>query len=128
VTASTPTARRRHPQQQRSRELVSRVLARRHMDAFEALMTVALREADRRNKLALADGLRRVLIALELARDDGHLVTVCQAAVHTCDALLQEAFRREPSGDEALLEEAKALLRAYLERVAAHYADPGGTR
>jgi AcrR family transcriptional regulator len=215
VTASTLTARRRHPQQQRSRELVSRVLdaaermlatdagatlsttriaheagvsvgalyqyfpdtgavvaalARRHMDAFEALMehavtgatdgrwedpvgvlvdavadryreepgyrvlwfgphlTVALREADRRNKLALADGLRRVLIALELARDDGHLVTVCQAAVHTCDALLQEAFRREPSGDEALLEEAKALLRAYLERVAAHYADPGGTR
>jgi AcrR family transcriptional regulator len=209
VTAAT----RRRPQQQRSRELVSRVLdaaerllaadpraplsttriaqetgvsvgalyqyfpdtgavvaalARRHMDAFEALMdeavaqaedtpwadpvgvlvdavaaryrdepgyralwfgphlTVELREADRRTKLALADGLRRVLIALRLARDDAHLVTVCQAAVHTCDALLQEAFRRDPTGEAALLEEAKALLRAYLDRVTAHYAEQGG--
>jgi AcrR family transcriptional regulator len=211
VSAAAPT--RRRPQQQRSRELVARVLdaaerllaedagaalsttriaheagvsvgalyqyfpdtsavvaalARRHMDGFEALMedavgtasdggwddpvgvlvdavaaryreqpgyralwfgphlTVELREADRRNKLALADRLRRVLIALQLARDDAHLVTVCQAAVHTCDALLQEAFRRDPSGDESLLEEAKALLRAYLERVAAHYIPRGG--
>ena len=201
---------RRRPQQQRSRELVSRVLdaterllaqdaatalsttriaaaagvsvgalyqyfpdtgavvealARRHMDAFEALMehaveaaadggwddpvgvlvdtvaaryreqpgyralwfgphmTVELREADRRNKVALADGLRRLIVTLELARDDAHLVTVCQAAVHTCDALLQEAFRRDPSGEPALVDEAKAILRSYLDRVAAHYAE-----
>jgi AcrR family transcriptional regulator len=214
VSATSPVA-RRHPQQQRSRELVAGVLdaaerllaadagaalsttriaheagvsvgalyqyfpdtaavvaalARRHMDAFEALFDDAveraadgalddpvgtlvdaaadryraeagyralwfgphlnneLREADRRNKLALAGSLRRVLLALQLARDDAHLVTVCQAAVHTCDALLQEAFRRDPSGEEALLEEAKALLRAYLDRVTAHYAPQGGSR
>jgi AcrR family transcriptional regulator len=205
----TAATTRRSPQQQRSRELVARVLdaaerlladdaaaplsttriaseagvsvgalyqyfpdtgavvgalARRHMDAFEALMeqavesaggagwddpvgvlvdavaaryreqpgyralwfgphmTVELREADRRNKVALADGLRRVVLALQLARDDEHLVTVSQAAVHTCDALLQEAFRRHPSGEAALLDEAKAILRAYLDRVVAHYA------
>jgi AcrR family transcriptional regulator len=198
-----PTATRRTPQQQRSRELVARVLdaaerlladgadglstttiahaagvsvgalyqyfpdtsaivtalARRHMDAFEALMeqtverAVAehwedpvgalvdlfaaryraepgyralwfgtllnedLREADRRNKLVLADGVRRALIDLGLARDDARAVTISQAAVHACDALLQEAFRREPDGDRALLDEAKTMLRAYLDRL-----------
>jgi hypothetical protein len=71
---------------------------------------------------------RRVLIRQELARDDEHLVTVCQAAVHTCDALLQEAFRRDPSGDDAPVAEAKALLRAYLDHLAAHYAHQGGPR
>lgn len=209
TAVATPTPFRRRPQQQRSRELVARVLdaaerllaedagaalsttriaqeagvsvgalyqyfpdtgalvaalARRHMDAFEALLeqavatasdarwddpvgvlvdavaaryrdepgyralwfgphlNVALREADRRNKLALADGVRRILVAQGLARDDAHLVTVSQAAVHTCDALLQEAFRRDPAGEAALLDEAKAILRAYLDQVAAHYA------
>jgi len=145
-------------------------LARRHMDGFEVLMEQAveaagaerwddpvgalvdavaaryrdepgyralwfgphlspeLRQADRQNKLRLADGLRRVLLALGLARDDSHLVTVCQAAVHTCDALLQEAFRRDPNGDPPLLEETKSMLRAYLAQVTAHYANRGGTR
>jgi AcrR family transcriptional regulator len=209
--AGTATTPRRTPQQQRSRELVTRVLdtaerlliddgaaaltttriaraagvsvgslyqyfpdtgailaalARRHMDAFAALVdevveragddpvgvlvdAVAaryrsepgyralwfgphlndeLREADRRTKHAVAGGVRRALLALGLARDDAHLVTVSEAAVHTCDALLQEAFRRDPAGDAALLEEAKSMLRAYLERVTAHYADQGGPR
>jgi len=109
--------------------LVDAVAARyRDQPGYRALwfgphMTVALRAADRRNKLALADGLRRVIVTLQLARDDEHLVTVCQAAVHTCDALLQEAFRRDPSGEAVLLDEAKAILRAYLDRVAAHYAE-----
>jgi len=145
-------------------------LARRHMDGFEVLMEQAveaagaerwddpvgalvdavaaryrdepgyralwfgphlspeLRQADRQNKLRLADGLRRVLLALGLARDDSHLVTVCQAAVHTCDALLQEAFRRDQNGDPPLLEETKSMLRAYLAQVTAHYANRGGTR
>jgi AcrR family transcriptional regulator len=206
-----PVTTRRTPQQQRSRELVARVLdaaerlladgaeglsttaiaqaagvsvgalyqyfpdtgaivtalATRHMDAFEALMedTVAravaerwedpvgvlvdlfaaryraepgyralwfgsllnedLRAADRRNKLALADGVRRALIHLGLARDDARAVTISQAAVHACDALLQEAFRRDPAGDRALLEEAKTMLRAYLDRLA---LDTGGPR
>jgi AcrR family transcriptional regulator len=211
---TTTASERRTPRQQRSRELVERVLdtaerlladdaaaslsttriaktagvsvgslyqyfpdtkaivaalARRHMDGFEVLMESAveaaraehwddpvgalvdavaaryrdepgyralwfgphlspeLREADRGNKLVLADGVRRVMLSLGLARDDDHLVTVCQAAVHTCDALLQEAFRRDPAGEAALLEEAKAILRAYLAQVSAHYADQGGT-
>jgi len=96
---------------------------------FGRHMTEELREADRRNKLALADGLRRVVLELGLARDDERSVTISHAAVHACDALLQEAFRRHPDGDAALLEEAKTMLRGYLDRVAAHYGHQrGGTR
>jgi AcrR family transcriptional regulator len=93
---------------------------------FGSLLNEELREADRRNKIALADGVRRVLVTLGLARDDERAVTICQAAVHACDALLQEAFRRDPAGDRALLEETKTMLRAYLDRVAVH--NPKGTR
>ena len=128
-------------------------LARRHLEAFEALLaepvegddvvgalvdrfaeryrgepgyralwlggllTPELREADRENKRALAAGVRRLLVERGLARDGERLGIVCQAAVHACDALLQEAFRRNPRGDDGLLEEAKELLRAYLDRV-----------
>jgi AcrR family transcriptional regulator len=96
---------------------------------FGRHMTAQLREADRRNKLALADGLRRVMLGLGLARDDARAVTISQAAVHACDALLQEAFRRDPQGDAELLEEARTMLRGYLDRVAAHYATQrGGSR
>ena len=96
---------------------------------FGRHMTEDLREADRRNKLALADGLRRVVLELGLARDDERSATISVAAVHACDALLQEAFRRDPVGDAALLEEAKTMLRGYLDRVAAHYGHQrGGTR
>jgi len=114
--------------------LVDAVAARyRDEPGYRALwfgphLSPELRQADRQNKLRLADGLRRVLLALGLARDDSHLVTVCQAAVHTCDALLQEAFRRDPNGDPPLLEETKSMLRAYLAQVTAHYANRGGTR
>jgi len=89
---------------------------------FGSLLNEDLRAADRDNKLALADGVRRVVVGLGLARDDERVVTICQAAVHACDALLQEAFRRDPAGDRALLEETKTMLRAYLDRVAVHNA------
>ena len=78
----------------------------------------ALLEADRANKLALARGVRRVLVAQGLAQDGPHLVTVCQAAVIAADALLQEAFRRDPAGDPALLDELKTILRGHLATVA----------
>jgi AcrR family transcriptional regulator len=114
--------------------LVDAVAARyRDQPGYRALwfgphLSPELRQADRQNKLRLADGVRRVLLNLGLARDDSHLVSVCQAAVHACDALLQEAFRRDPDGDPPLLEETKAILRAYLAQVTAHYAHQGGNR
>jgi AcrR family transcriptional regulator len=79
--------------------------------------TDALREADRRNKRALAEGLRRILVESGLARDGERLRDVCRAAVLTADALLQEAFRDDPDGQPALLDEAKRILRLYFADV-----------
>jgi AcrR family transcriptional regulator len=80
-----------------------------------------LRAADRRNKQALADGVRRILVGRGLARDDAQLESVCRAAVLTADALLQEAFRDDGRGAAALLEEAKTILRGYLQEVIVRY-------
>jgi AcrR family transcriptional regulator len=94
---------------------------------FGPHLTAELREEDRRNKRTLADGVRRLVLRLELAHDDERLVTVCAAAVHVADALLQEAFRRDPEGDGALLAEARTILRGYLQAVVAPDFDSGGT-
>jgi AcrR family transcriptional regulator len=77
-----------------------------------------LREADRQNKLALGEGVRKLLIRRGLARDGAALRNICRAAVLTADALLQEAFRADPRGERALLDEAKRILRSYLAEVA----------
>lgn len=79
--------------------------------------TSALRDADRRNKQALAEAVRRVIVETGAAPDDEHLRDVCRAAVLTADALLQEAFRADPAGQPALLAEAKRILRLYFADV-----------
>src|ERR671932_843241 len=56
-----------------------------------------LRAADHDNKLALADALRRILAALGIARDDEQLKVAARTGVLVADALLQEAFRDDPS-------------------------------
>lgn len=84
---------------------------------FGRHLSEELRAADRRNKLTLAEGVRRILVGRGLARDGAALKRACFAAVLTADALLQEAFRDRASGDPALLEEAKVILRRYLEEV-----------
>jgi AcrR family transcriptional regulator len=84
-----------------------------------------LRDADRRNKQALARGVRRMLVGRGLARDDARLDSVCRAAVLTADALLQEAFREDSRGAPVLLEEAKTILRSYLQEVIDRYGMEG---
>ncbi|MEU2296583.1 TetR family transcriptional regulator [Streptomyces antibioticus] len=88
---------------------------------FGSGLTERTREADREHKRRMADGIRRVLLALGVARDDEALARSCHAAILAADALAQEAFRREPEGDAALLEEAKVMLRGYLGAVVARY-------
>ncbi|WP_217213009.1 TetR/AcrR family transcriptional regulator [Streptomyces sp. AC550_RSS872] len=86
---------------------------------FGSGLTERTRAADRAHKRRMADGVRGVLLALGLARDDETLARACHAAVLAADALAQEAFRRDPEGDPALLAEAKLMLRGYLAGVAA---------
>jgi hypothetical protein len=47
----------------------------------------------------------------------------CRAGVLVTDSILQEAFRAEPRGDPALIEEAKRILRPYLAEVVRRYAE-----
>ncbi|MGW2517314.1 TetR family transcriptional regulator [Streptomyces sp. NPDC001617] len=88
---------------------------------FGSGLTERTRAADREHKRRMADGVRRILLALDMARDDEELGRVCHAAVLAADALAQEAFRRAAQGDAALLEEAKVMLRSYLAAVTARY-------
>jgi len=88
---------------------------------FGSGLTERTRAADREHKRRMADGIRRILLALDLATDDEALARACHAAILTADALAQEAFRRDTEGDAALLDEAKTMLRGYLTAVTARY-------
>ncbi|MFE9621655.1 TetR family transcriptional regulator [Streptomyces sp. NPDC006527] len=86
---------------------------------FGSGLTERARAADREHKHRMADGVRRVLLALGAAADDEALARSCHAAVLAADALAQEAFRRDAEGDADLLDEAKVMLRGYLAAVVA---------
>ncbi|MEV6181521.1 TetR family transcriptional regulator [Streptomyces sp. NPDC052016] len=86
---------------------------------FGSGLTERARAADREHKHRMADGVRRVLLALGAAADDEALARSCHAAVLAADALAQEAFRRDAEGDADLLDEAKVMLRGYLAAVMA---------
>ncbi|MFI5468846.1 TetR family transcriptional regulator [Streptomyces cacaoi] len=88
---------------------------------FGSGLTERTRAADREHKRRMADGIRRVLLALGVAPDDEALARACHAAILAADALAQEAFRRAPEGDTDLLDEAKAMLRCYLTEVVARH-------
>lgn len=88
---------------------------------FGSGLTERTRAADREHKRRMADGVRRVLLALGVAPDDEALARACHAAILAADALAQEAFRRAPEGDTDLLDEAKAMLRCYLAEVVARF-------
>jgi AcrR family transcriptional regulator len=92
---------------------------------FGRHLSEELRDADRRNKLALAEGVRRILVDGGIARDGDGLRTACRAAVLTADALLQESFREDAAGEPALLDEAKRILRSHFADVIARYGQTG---
>lgn len=95
---------------------------------FGRHLSEELREADRRNKTALADGVRRILVEGGIVRDVKGVRTACFAAVLCADALLVEAFQQNPRGEPALLGEAKRILRNHLADVTARYARTRGRR
>ena len=81
-----------------------------------------LREADRRNKETLADGVRAILVEGGVVRDGDGVETACRAAVLCADALLVAAFQDDANGQPALLDEAKRILRCHLADVVTRYA------
>src|SRR5262245_2595951 len=76
-----------------------------------------LMRADDANNALLAEGLRQIVLAQTGQPDDARLALGCEVAVQVGDALLQLAFRRDPKGDPAVIEEAKHLQRLYLREL-----------
>ena len=74
-----------------------------------------LARADEANNLAIAAGVRRILLARGILADGAEMDLIAQIAVRVADALLQFAFASAPGGDELVLEELKTLLRLYLQ-------------
>ena len=77
-----------------------------------------LARADEANNLAIATGVRRILVARGILADGPELERNAQVAVRVADALLQFAFSSAADGDEAVLRELKTLLRLYLADLA----------
>jgi AcrR family transcriptional regulator len=78
-----------------------------------------LARADEANNLAIAAGVRRILVARGILRDGPDLDRVAQVAVRVADALLQFAFASAAGGDERILQELKTLMRLYLADLSA---------
>ncbi|HWG25839.1 TetR/AcrR family transcriptional regulator [Actinospica sp.] len=78
-----------------------------------------LARADDTNNLAIAAGVRRILVARGILHDGPDLERNAQVAVRVADSLLQFAFAGAADGDELVLQELKTLLRLYLTDLAA---------
>ncbi|MFK0292236.1 TetR/AcrR family transcriptional regulator [Streptomyces sp. NPDC090442] len=79
--------------------------------------TVPAPRESRQANYEVADRLLQLLAGrLRLDPADPRLRTAFLVGVETADALLQLAFRTDPSGDPAIVTETKELLRAYLAR------------
>jgi hypothetical protein len=75
-----------------------------------------LLDSDRDNNAVIAERLAELLVEQFQLIDRIRLRFALQISVEAADALIKLAFRRDANGDEAVLTEAKALIREYLHR------------
>lgn len=83
---------------------------------FGDVVDLHLLDSDRDNNAVIAERLAELLIEQFTLADRGRLRFALQISVEAADALIKLAFRRDPGGDDAVLTEAKALIREYLHR------------
>jgi len=83
---------------------------------FGDVVDVHLLDAERDNNTIIAEQLAGLLVNHFGAAAGERLDFALAIAVEAGDALIKLAFRRDPDGDEAVLTEAKALIREYLHR------------
>lgn len=83
---------------------------------FGDVVDLHLLDAERDNNAVIAERLGHLLVERFGVSDGERLRFTLLIAVEAGDALIKMAFRREPNGDEAVLHEAKALIREYLHR------------
>ncbi|EFC86419.1 TetR/AcrR family transcriptional regulator [Parafrankia sp. EUN1f] len=100
---------------------------------FGRHLTAETRELDRAHKQAMASRLA-VLVAQVTGLDGDDLPRVSQVLQLATDAVIQEAFRADPNGDEELLRALKTMLRGHVAelrtgsggRWSAHQPDHAG--
>jgi AcrR family transcriptional regulator len=83
---------------------------------FGDVVDVHLLDVDRDNNSVIADRLAELLVDQFQLIDRARLRFALEISVEAADALIKLAFRREVTGDEAVISEAKALIREYLHR------------
>jgi AcrR family transcriptional regulator len=83
---------------------------------FGDVVDLHLLDEQRDNNGVIADQLARVLTERFGLVDEPRLRFILEIAVEAADALIKLAFRRQPEGDDRVLDEAKALIREYLHR------------
>jgi AcrR family transcriptional regulator len=83
---------------------------------FGDVVDVHLLDEERDNNAVIASQLARVLVEQFHVIESLRLRFALEIAVEAADALIKMAFRRDQDGDEAVLAEAKALIREYLQR------------
>ena len=83
---------------------------------FGDVVDVHLLDAERDNNTIIAERLAGLLVDHFGAAAGPRLDFALAIAVEAGDALIKLAFRRDPDGDQAVLAEAKTLIRDYLHR------------
>jgi AcrR family transcriptional regulator len=83
---------------------------------FGDVVDVHLLDVERDNNTVIADRLAELLVEQFQLIDRVRLRFALEISVEAADALIKLAFRRDTTGDEAVIAEAKALIREYLHR------------
>jgi hypothetical protein len=81
---------------------------------FGDVVDLHLLDAEQDNNAVIAERLAELLVDQFQLPDKGRLRFALQIAVEAADALIKLAFRRDVTGDESVIGEAKALIREYL--------------
>lgn len=84
---------------------------------FSRHLTEETRSLDRAHKSVMANRIRDLLIAHGAGRANKKTLRISQTIQLATDAVIQEAFRVDPHGDKALLDQLKTMISGYLDSV-----------